>query len=114
MKKLYRILTKFALSLHSFSYKVASRLSIKVEGGIHPKHRLMDYHKFFVDNVTQDDTVLDLGCGNGALTFDVAQRAKKVVGLDMNEKEIKIADETQRILYRKGFAFIPFQRQVSV
>jgi 2-polyprenyl-3-methyl-5-hydroxy-6-metoxy-1,4-benzoquinol methylase len=51
----------------------------------------MNYHKFFVDNVSENDTVLDIGCGNGALTYDVAGKAKKVVGIDLNEKNSTIA-----------------------
>ena len=90
-QKVYKILTKFALKLHNFSYKLASRLAIKVEGGLHPKHRLMNYHQFFVDNVNSEDKVLDIGCGNGALTFEIAKKAKKVVGIDLDEKNIKIA-----------------------
>ena len=90
-QKIYKILIKFALKLHNFSYKLASRLAIKVEGGLHPKHRLMNYHKFFVDNIEASDTVLDIGCGNGALAYDVAKKAKKVVGIDLNKENIKIA-----------------------
>jgi 2-polyprenyl-3-methyl-5-hydroxy-6-metoxy-1,4-benzoquinol methylase len=51
----------------------------------------MNYHKFFVDNVSENDTVLDIVCGNGALTYDVAGKAKKVVGIDLNEKNSTIA-----------------------
>jgi len=36
----------------------------------------MNYHKFFLDNINQGDVVLDIGCGNGALSFDIAKRAK--------------------------------------
>jgi len=85
-QKIYKILIKFALKLHNFSYKLASRLAIKVEGSLHPKHRLMNYHKFFVDNIEARDTVLDIGCGNGALAYDVAKKAKKVVGIDLNKE----------------------------
>jgi len=92
-QKIYKILTKFALKLHDFSYKLASRLAIKVEGGLHPKHRLMNYHKFFVDNIEARDTVLDIGGRNGALAYDVAKKAKKVVGIDLNKENIKIAKE---------------------
>lgn len=43
---------KFLLWIHSFSYKVVGYLSQKVEeSGIYPKNGLMNYHKFFVDNV---------------------------------------------------------------
>ena len=92
-QKIYKILTKFALKLHDFSYKLASRLAIKVEGSLHPKHRLMNYHKFFVDNIEARDTVLDIGGRNGALAYDVAKKAKKVVGIDLNKENIKIAKE---------------------
>jgi len=85
---------KILLGIHSFSYRVAGFLSQKVEeSGIHPKHRLMNYHKFFVDNVDKGDVVLDVGCGNGALSYDVAKKAKKVVGIDLNEKNISFAKE---------------------
>jgi len=92
-QKIYRALTKFALRLHNFAYKLSTRFAIKSEGGLHPKHRIMNYHQFFVDNVSPEDRVLDIGCGNGALTFEVAQKAKKVVGIDLNKGNIRIAKE---------------------
>jgi len=91
--KLYRGLVKLALKLHNFSYKLAGRLAIKAEGGLHPKHRLMNYHKFFVDNINPGDIVLDIGCGNGFLTYDVAKKAKKVLGIDISRKNIDIAQK---------------------
>ena len=86
-------LTLFALKLilrtHSFTYRLAGSLAQKLEkDGLHPKHRIMNYHKFFVDNISETDVVLDIGCGNGALTYDVARKAKKVIGIDLNEKNI--------------------------
>jgi 2-polyprenyl-3-methyl-5-hydroxy-6-metoxy-1,4-benzoquinol methylase len=74
------------LRLHSLSYKLASKFAILAEGGLHPKHRLMNYHQFFLNHVSQNDRVLDIGCGNGALAFDLAKKAVRVVGIDMNEK----------------------------
>lgn len=92
-KKTYGFLVKFVLILHNFFYRLVSRMVIKIEGGLHPKHRLMNYHKFFVDNINPRDTILDIGCGNGALTFDVAKKAAEVVGIDLNEKNIEFAEE---------------------
>lgn len=83
---------KIILKTHSFSYGLAGSLARKVErDGLHPKHRLMNYHKFFVDNVSANDSILDIGCGNGALTYDVAKRAKKIVGIDLSEQNISFA-----------------------
>ena len=89
--KIYKNLVRLALELHNFSYKLASQLAIRAEGGLHPKHRLMNYHKFFVDNITESDTVLDVGCGNGALSYDIAKKAKKIIGIDLNKENIKTA-----------------------
>lgn len=57
---------------------------LAVENALHPKHRLMNYHQFFVDRVRPTDTVLDVGCGGGHVAFDVAQTAKEVVGIDIS------------------------------
>ena len=107
MMNIYRNLTKFSLRLHNFSYKLATRFAIKSEGSLHPKHRLMNYHIFFVNNVLPSDVVLDIGCGNGALTFDLAQKVKRIVGIDLSTKNIKIAKEkysAPNIEYKTGNA----------
>ena len=95
MKKTILVLViKLLLWIHSFSYRVVGFLSQKVEEErVHPKHRIMNYHKFFVDNIDENDVVLDIGCGNGALSYDIAKKAKKVVGIDLNEKNISFAKE---------------------
>lgn len=90
--KLTLFVLKMTLRAHSFTYRFGSYLSHKAEkDGLHPKHRIMNYHKFFVDNITNNDIVLDIGCGNGALTYHIAKKAKRVVGIDLNGKSIKKA-----------------------
>ena len=86
-------LIRFILRFDNFLYRLIGKLAIKAEGGLHPKHRLMNYHKFFMDNINSEDTVLDIGCGNGALTFEVGKKAKKVIGIDLSKKNIKLAKE---------------------
>ncbi|MEW6068413.1 MAG: class I SAM-dependent methyltransferase [Nitrospirota bacterium] len=82
-------IVKQLLKIHTLSYRFISTFSVAAEDGLHPKHRLMNYHKFFVDNVSEDDIVLDIGCGNGALTYDIAKKAKYVFGIDINAKNIE-------------------------
>lgn len=44
--------------------------------------------------------VLDLGCGHGALTIDIAQRgAKNVIGIDLNKQLIDFANKNLTINY---------------
>jgi len=83
-----RKIVVFLLKLHTKVYLMIGRFSCAAEGGLHPKHRLMDYHKFFVDNISENDSVLDIGCGNGALSFDIAKKAKFVRGMDINKENI--------------------------
>jgi len=51
----------------------------------------MNYHQFFVDNVDPEDVVLDIGCGNGFLTHDIAERARSVTAIDLNNDNIEFA-----------------------
>jgi len=88
MKINYKFFLKLSLRLSNWLYKVISVLAIKSEGGLHPKHRLIGYHNFFLNNILADNSVLDIGCGNGALAYDLAQKVRSVVGIDIVEKNI--------------------------
>lgn len=77
--------------------------TLAMEQGLHPKHRLMDYHQFFVSMVTDHDTVLDVGCGNGFVAYDVAGKARSVVGIDFDKASIATA---QRRYQRRNLRFI--------
>lgn len=79
------------MRLDNFCYKNISRFATIAEGGIHPKHRLMNYHQFFVDNVDPPDDVLDIGCGNGFLTYDIAKKARSITAIDLNKDNIELA-----------------------
>ena len=61
--------------------------------GIHPKHRLTNYHQFFIDRIKNGETVLDVGCGNGAVAIDVAIARPKsnIIGIDINKESIIFA-----------------------
>ncbi len=91
MKTIYKTLLIITLRFSNFLYKLISFFAIKYEEGLHPKHRLIGYHQFFLDNVSKNDSVLDIGCGNGALAYDLALKAKTVVGVDISEKNINKA-----------------------
>lgn len=85
---------RFLFSLDDKLYHLQGRTAIRYDNGIHPKHRLMDYHRFFISRITAKDKVLDIGCGNGAVAFDIAKSTgASVVGIDINEENIKIAKQ---------------------
>ena len=41
--------------------------------GEHPKHGLTRYHSFFVDRIVDGESVLDVGCGTGAVARAIAR-----------------------------------------
>ncbi|MBI4969654.1 MAG: class I SAM-dependent methyltransferase [Rhodospirillales bacterium] len=60
--------------------------------GVHPKHRHTKYHDFFIARVRTGETVVDIGCGNGALSYDIAARSgASVIGVDIESANIAAA-----------------------
>lgn len=71
-----------------------NRTAILYDGGIHVKHRLMRYHDFFIQRIRPGERVLDIGCGNGALSFDLVKCAGAIVtGIDIEQKNVGLARE---------------------
>lgn len=91
MKTAIKALLKLFIGLDNFCYRVINKLVVWDNDGFHPKHRILNYHRFFTENIASGDRVLDIGCGNGALSFDIAGRARAVVGIDNKEKNISAA-----------------------
>jgi len=90
---MYTFLIKIVIWVHNFLYRLLSVLVLKANNGIHPKHKILNYKKFFVDHITSDDVVLDIGCGNGALAYALAGKSQKVFAIDIVEKNIRFAQQ---------------------
>lgn len=62
-------------------------------GGEHPKHRLTNYHHFFISRIRDADKILDVGCGYGAVARSIAFTfpETKVVGIDMDQRRLNQA-----------------------
>jgi SAM-dependent methyltransferase len=89
--KMLCIILRVFLNIDNFVYSKISKFAVLLEDGIHPKHRLMKYHDFFLNNIDSSDTVLDVGCGNGSVAYDIARKAKSVTGIDIYENNIEYA-----------------------
>lgn len=59
--------------------------------GVHTKHRHTGYHDFFCGRLEAGERVIDIGCGNGALAFDMGRVGAYVIGIDINEENIATA-----------------------
>ncbi|MEM6885412.1 MAG: class I SAM-dependent methyltransferase [Verrucomicrobiota bacterium] len=85
--------TLFDIDTRLYGYQ--SKTSVAYGNGVHPKHRHMKYHDFFVNRVSKGERVLDMGCGIGAVAFDMASRSgAKVFGYDIDPKNIQQAKES--------------------
>jgi len=83
---------RFLFRLDAKLYSIQGQKSVEYGNGLHTKHRHMNYHDFFVKRVKAGERVLDIGCGIGAVAYDVAEKSKaQVVGIDMNAANITIA-----------------------
>lgn len=51
------------------------------------------------------DTVLDVGCGVGTIDFYLAEKEKKVIGIDISENAISTAKENAILFGLKGLKF---------
>lgn len=78
-------------SLDAVLYGMQGQWAIAYDGGIHTKHRHMKYHDFFTGRINPGDSVLDIGCGNGAVAYDVAEIAGCVLGIDIEAGNIAAA-----------------------
>jgi 2-polyprenyl-3-methyl-5-hydroxy-6-metoxy-1,4-benzoquinol methylase len=70
-------------------YSLQGKTAVAYGNGTHPKHRHLNYHDFFAQRIQSSQRVLDIGCGIGAVAFDIAQKAgAHVVGIDFSERNI--------------------------
>ena len=80
----------------------AERLSGKVNKnwddaapGFYKRTRKEDYNTALFDKLILDenDTVLDVGCGEGSVTVPLAQKVKKVIGIDSSPKMLEYLEK---------------------
>lgn len=86
---------KFLLCLEREIYLFTGNEACRYGNGIHTKHRHTGYHNFFIKNIKAGDRVLDIGCGNGSLAYDIVKSKNDVFlfGIDINEENIEYAQQ---------------------
>ena len=97
---------RLLLKLNNQLYHLTGKLACDYGNGLHPKHRLIRYHDFFVNRSSQGERVIDIGCGNGALSYDMAEHGGALVtGVELNELSIAEAKKRyshERVRYVHG------------
>ena len=84
---------------------VYNELALRYGNGIHVKHNLMKYANFFKKNIKKSQTVLDVGCGYGAVASSIAESINMVtvVGVDIDANKI---NEANKKFKRNNLTFI--------
>ncbi len=72
------------LKLHSFSYNLSGIYASIINNGIHPKHRIMKYKEWFLDNLHKDWVVLDIGCNTGMMPEVFSKKVSFVYGIEID------------------------------
>jgi 2-polyprenyl-3-methyl-5-hydroxy-6-metoxy-1,4-benzoquinol methylase len=98
-KALYMICTSQDI-LHSSLSDAATRYE---STGLHPKHRIMQYHDFFVKRIHPEENVLDIGCGAGAVAYSIAEGGGNVIAIDISERNI---NEANRMFPHQNIQYI--------
>lgn len=75
--------------------------------GEHPKHRLTDYHRFFIDRIAEGERILDIGCGYGAVGRSIAcaRRQCRVLGIDLDKQRLaqaRASDNPPNLSFLEG------------
>ena len=87
---------------------IINERAINYDKGVHPKHRLTNYHQFFIDRIKDGETILDVGCGNGSVAADIAlaKSKSKIIGIDININNINFAEKLKDKYSLKNINFI--------
>lgn len=91
MNKFLILIIKILMFVHSKSYELIGRFSIKLNKGIHPKHNIIKYKEWFLEKINLKDIILDIGCNRGQIADLLATKASFVYGIDINNNHISYA-----------------------
>lgn len=86
---------RFLLAAEDDVDRAVNRAAMRYGDGAHPKHRLTEYHQFFIRHIRSGERVLDVGCGGGEVAADVAAQIPGcfVTGIDCDGAQVRRARE---------------------
>lgn len=83
---------RFLFNLEANLYTLEKQYAATYNGGASPQHRLTRCHDFFITRLRPHERILNIGCGNGFLAYDIASRAyARVTNIALQTEDIGIA-----------------------
>jgi len=82
----------FLLKLDNIIYKLITISAIEINNGVHPKHKIINYENWFIENINEHDHILDIGSNLGKMAVNMSTKCKRVSGIEINKAAVKIAN----------------------
>lgn len=105
MKSFVKVLKKFEV-LSSLSIRL-TKLTGKSKIPLHPKH-LLKSSVWFGRYLDKKDYVLDIGCNSGQTSLKISPLVKNIIGLDIDQNLINIANQLALSKKTKNAKFLTF------
>ncbi len=106
---------RFLFRLDAVLYGIQGQQAVRYDDGVHTKYRHTRYNDFFLGRIQPGQRVLDIGCGNGLLAYELARKGACVVGMDIAEDKIIAAQKRYvhpNLALRHGDALKKFEAGV--
>lgn len=93
-KRVAPIALRLTMKAHNSLYDLSGVLAIAVNGGTHPKHRLLRYQEWFREHIEPGWVVIDVGSNTGSMAALLAGKASHVYGIEIVPHLTEIARKT--------------------
>ena len=101
-----RFSLKLLLRIDNVLYKLITISAIENNQGVHPKQKIINYEKWFIDQINENSVVLDIGSNLGQMAKKMSSKCKLVYGIEINKESINFSKklETQNLKFIHGDA----------
>jgi len=84
---------KYVLDFDNKLYGLTQKASERYGEGVHPKHRLLDFHQYFYNRIEAHERVLDIGSHEGVLTKTIADHTgAQITGIEILAERVEQAN----------------------
>lgn len=95
-KLVAKLILRNILRIHTLSYRLSGIYSSIINDGSHPKHKIIDYFTWYLDNINTNDIIVDIGCNKGYMANIMSQKAKQVYGIEILNEFVEHANKNYK------------------